>query len=423
MINFLHSFTRRVKYLITALLVGVVPIALAAQPAASDSGEDSVRVKVEAIVPRELISGQNYILEPEAVVRRAVALYVLDTSYGKTEVAGTVKLLERIHELRAIEALKEMEKLDVYKEALKKSGAGPLDTVKELADDPVGTVSETARGLGGFLADIGYSIVSSDPSQENVAKTVVGFSAAKRQIAHELGVNPYSRFEPLQDHLSEVAWTSVGGSLTITKAFSTITGTAGRVVGITSGSSTARKLVRDKSLRELNNRNLKALKGMGVGEDLAETLLEGYSYDPEAMTRLVVALDSMDGVAGRSDVVARAATATTPYQATNMRDWLELIAAYHAIIAPVQRLLIVSTAPFVVDDQGIVHGVFPTDYVTSEPGFTELINAVSQEIRVMGFKTGPFYATGTIDPGMADVLRSAGWAEVHDHAERILFTE
>ena len=349
MMNFQHCFARRVKYLITALLVGVAPIALAAQPAATDSGEDSVRVKVAAIVPRELITGQNYTLEPEAAVRRAVALYGLDTSYGKTEVAGTVNLLERIQELRAIEALKEMKKTDVYKEALKKSGAGPLDTVKELADDPVGTVSKTARGLGNFLADIGYSIVSSDPSQENVAKTVVGFSAAKRQIAHELEVNPYSRFEPLQDHLSEIAWTSVGGSLTITKAFSTITGTAGRVVRITSGSNTARKLVRDNSLRELNNRNLKALKNMGVEEDLAETLLGGYNYDPEAMTRLVVALDSIDGVAGRSDVVARAATATTPHQATNMRDWLELIAAYHAVIAPVQRLLIISTAPFVVD--------------------------------------------------------------------------
>ena len=80
-------------------------------------------------------------------------------------------------------------------------------------------MKDTARGLGGFLADVGYSVVSDDPSQDNVAKTGLGQSNAKRAFAFELGVNPYSQYEPLQKELSEVSWTAVGGGLTVGAAF------------------------------------------------------------------------------------------------------------------------------------------------------------------------------------------------------------
>ena len=84
--------------------------------------------------------------------------------------------------------------------------------------------------FGSFLADVGYSIVSDDPSQENAAKTALGFDAAKRQFAYQLGVNPYSRFEPLQDQLSEVSWTAVGGGLTVSAAFRAVKSTPGSVL-------------------------------------------------------------------------------------------------------------------------------------------------------------------------------------------------
>jgi hypothetical protein len=415
--------TSRQTLTVFILVLLAVPVALSQQSSANDGAGEGVRIKIQTLVPPELVSGQNYTLAPEALVYRAVAVYRLNTEYGNAEVAGTVRLTETIAAIRAIDALKNMQGTDVYKEAVKKSAGGPLDTAKELVNDPVDTVAKTARGLGNFLADIGYSIVSDDPSQENVAKTVTGFSAAKRQLAYKLGVNPYSSFEPLQEHLSDVAWVATGGGMTITAAFNTITGKAGRVVRITAGSNTARKLVRDKSPRDLKNHNMETLGRMGVNNDLAETLVENYSYDPAALTRLVTALDSMHGVSGRSDIVARADTASTRHQASNMRDWLELIAAYHAIIKPAKKLIVVSTAPFIVDDQGVVHGVFPTDFISPESGFAVRIKATSEEIRAMGLKTGPLYATGKIDPKMVDVLRAAGWTEVHDHAEGILRTE
>ena len=115
------------------------------------------------------------------------------------------KFLERINELRAVETIEAMKKSDVYLDAVKNSAKAPVNYGKALIDAPVDTLKGTARGLGGFLADVGSSVVSDDPSQDNVAKTGLGQSAAKRNFAFELGVNPYSRYEPLQEALSEVS--------------------------------------------------------------------------------------------------------------------------------------------------------------------------------------------------------------------------
>jgi hypothetical protein len=403
----LHGF-------ILALLALSLPMALTAQAA------DGISVKVETFLSAELISGPHYTMAPKAEIRRAIAFYNLDTSYGKTKVSGTVALLERIDELGAIATLEKMKKTDVYTDAVKKSAGGPLDTGKALVDDPVGTVSDTAKGLGSFLSDVGYSIVSDDPSQENVAKTALGFGAAKRKLAHQLGVNPYSSFEPLQDHMSEIAWTMVGGGLTITAAFSQIGNTAGQVVRITAGSNKARMLVRDKSPRELRNHNIEALEGMGVSEDLAEAVLDNHNFDPEAITRIVVALLGLEGVDGRGDLVGRIALVATPSQATKARDWMELLASYHVTVAAGKSLIIVSTTPFLVDAKGTVHGVFPTDYITTEPAIETAIGTVSKAVAAKNLKLGPFYATGKIDSKMEGMLRNAGWTGVHDHAEKIL---
>jgi hypothetical protein len=105
-----------------------------------------------------------------------------------------------------------------------------------------------------------------------------------------------------------------------------------------------------------------------------------------------------------------------------MRDWVELLAAFHAKVKPVKQIIIVSTAPFLVAKDGSVIGIFPTDYVIETPGFEGRIRAVVEEIDSRGFKVGGFYATGKVDPEMSKLLTSVGWSGVHDHIEKTLQT-
>ena len=66
-----------------------------------------------------------------------------------------------------------MKKTSVYKDAVKQSAKGPLRTAKGMLTAPVDTVSRVGRGIGSFFSDIGSSIVSDDPHQENVGKTAL----------------------------------------------------------------------------------------------------------------------------------------------------------------------------------------------------------------------------------------------------------
>ncbi len=49
--------------------------------------------------------------------------------------------------------------------------------------DPADTVTGVVSGIGRWFSDIGRSVVSDDPYQENVLKTALGYAAAKRQFA------------------------------------------------------------------------------------------------------------------------------------------------------------------------------------------------------------------------------------------------
>ena len=344
----------------------------------------------------------------------------MDTDYGTASLVGREGLLTRIEELRAIEQLQEMKGTEVYGKALKSSAMGPMQTAKNLATEPGTTLRDIGRGLGGFLSDVGYAMVSDDPNQDNVAKTAAGFAAAKRQFAHGLGVSSYSGFQPLQDELSDVSWTSVGGGMTVTVAFSTLGGAGGAVVQYSGTAESMRALVRDNSPRKLQGINHDKLIGMGVKEDLAEALLNNFNYDPENATRLVGALASMEGVAGRELFIKVAVLQDQPYNARLMREWAELFAAYHANVQPVKAIVIAQTAPLLVLKDGQVMSIFPADYVAMDPTFEKRYRSLVKELRAQGLEPGEAWTTGKVDPALVPLLQDIGWKKVRGDANSLL---
>ena len=390
---------------------------------ATPIAQAQVVVPVKEILSESVLAQAGPQLQPEAIVQNARARFSLTTPIGVTEVTGTVSMLERVAEVRAVEALEAMKKTDVYKDALKSSAKGPVEFGKSLVNEPVGTVTDTAKGLGGFLADLGHSIVSDDPSQENVAKTALGHATARRNLAYQLGVNPYTRYEPLEEALSEVSWAAVGGGLTITAAFRAINNTAGSVLTRTKTANMGRQLVRDNSPRKLGNINMETLQSMGVREDLAESLLNNHRYDPESETRLGSALAGMEKVSGRVDVVALSALVSSHNRAEEMRDWVELLAAYHELKTPARLLVVVSSAIFLIDSDNTAHGVFPTDYVMWTASGSVDVERVTRKVQAMGYKLGPIHATGAVENRMTKMLTDLGWSSVTDHLEDELRTQ
>jgi hypothetical protein len=397
-----------------------VSTGFAAEAEIKAPASESVVVSTKTLLPPGLVKGEGYQLSPTTTVYQGVAIFEMDTDYGTASLVGREGLLTRIEELRAIEQLQEMKGTEVYGKALKSSAMGPMQTAKNLATEPGTTLRDIGRGLGGFLSDVGYAVVSDDPNQDNVAKTAVGFAAAKRQFAYGLGVSSYSGFQPLQDELSDVSWTSVGGGMTVTVAFSTLGGTGGAVVQYSGTAESMRALVRDNSPRKLQGINHDKLIGMGVKEDLAEALLNNFNYDPENATRLVGALASMEGVAGRELFIKVAVLQDQPYNARLMREWAELFAAYHANVQPVKGIVIAQTAPLLVLKDGQVMSIFPADYVAMDPTFEKRYRSLVKELRAQGLEPGEAWTTGKVDPALVPLLQDIGWKKVRGDANSLL---
>ncbi|MGB0416119.1 MAG: hypothetical protein ACPGKS_04675 [Coraliomargarita sp.] len=380
-------------------------------------------VPVTDILSPTYVENKVYALEPEASVSRSIATFTVNSRHGSHTVVGTVGLEEHLAELLAIEKLEAMKKSKVYTDAAKNSALGPWDTAKGIVTEPITTVKESVKGLGGYLADIGYSVFSKDPSQENVAKTTLGFTTAKRKLAYELGVNPYSRYEPLQDALGEVAWTATGGGLTVTVLFSFVKDTPGTVLRVSKTAGSARKLVRDMSPRKLSNLNEETLLAMGLSATSVELLMENYNYDPETKTRLVTALETLKKADGLQLLVDSALIAGSPPKAQKIRDWVELLAAFHENVTEVDQIVMYSSAPFVVDADGVVYGVFPADYSEAGQGIEEQITVISEQIKADGFTQGEIYTTGKVEAELEAAFLLAGWKTVNKHVEDDLRTE
>lgn len=409
-----HTKKTVFKGLLAALLS--LPFILNADPK-KDSGaaaaKDSAIANAADILPKDLLKGEDYTINPKVTVRESMGIYQMETRFGPTTVVGTEQLLERINELKAIKQLEAMKKTSVYADAVKNSALGPVETAKGLVTAPVDTVSNAARGIGGMFADIGYSLVGDNPDQESAAKIALGFAAAKRQFAYELGVNPYSDYQPLQNELKEVSWTAVGGGLTVTAGFMAIGGTAGTVVRASKTANTAKKLVRDNSPRKLQNINAEKLEEMGIEENLIEAFLNNHSYDPQDETRMVEALVSMKGVKGREELVKLAALQDNPTNARIAREYVELMAAYHSKISKATGIVVIKTAPFFTKADGSAVGVFPADYATPRPGLVEKIQGVSDEIKAKNLKLGEMWVYGKVDPGLQDKLLAMGWKKIN----------
>jgi len=149
-------------------------------------------------------------------------------------------------------------------------------------------------------------------------------------------------------------------------------------------------------------------------------MLNNFNYDPENETRLIGALHSMQGVAGRELFIRRAALQDRPYNARLMREWAELFADYHANVQKVKAIAISQTAPQLVLQGDKVIALVPIDYLTNSPGFQQRNAANIASLRAMGLTPDEAWVTGKIDPAVRQMLLDSGWNRLVEGAGALL---
>jgi hypothetical protein len=151
------------------------------------------------VLPGGLIQGPNYAVRAKVISDGFINTYDLDTNYGPLRVESTALLLKRIGELKALAQIEQLKNTDVYMNAFKQVARGPIKTAEGLVQDPSGTVSNVASGIGRFLSNVGSAVTSDSAYKGNLMNSALGQSSYKRQYAAEFEVDPYTS---LDSHVS-----------------------------------------------------------------------------------------------------------------------------------------------------------------------------------------------------------------------------
>jgi hypothetical protein len=379
-----------------------------------------IMLKASDVLPKDLLVGSNYRIEQTVTNDGFINSYKLSTDYGPLTVESTALLLMRINELKALQHMEKLKKSKVYTEALKKGAMAPLETAKGIVTEPVDTVKGVATGIGRWFSDVGRSITSHDPHQENVLKTAMGYAGTKRKFAYEYGIDSYTDFEPVQKMLGEIARAGVAGGLTTNVAFGAIKKPAGKVLKATGTANKMRQIVRDKSPAQLEKINKGKLKSMGVSDSLSKNILSNPYYNPLEKTLLVGYLESMRGIGGRNIFIAAASQANEKSVARFMRLRAEMMANYSANVAPVSRIVAINGTPLFQRKDGVIVGLFPLDYVLWTGSLYQKEKAASESVvKVRGGTGKELWIEGRIDPVARKALESRGW-KVKDNVKEDL---
>jgi hypothetical protein len=379
-----------------------------------------ITLKGSEALPQQWLKGPNYTIKETITNDGVVSTYELDTTYGPVTVESTVLLLKRMHELRAIHKMEQLQGTDVFMKAAQGAATGPLTTAKGLVENPVGTVSAIGSGIGRFFSRVSDSVTSDDPYKAGAMQSALGQAANKREFAYEFGVDPYSPYPPLQKILDSTAWTATGGSLTVKAAFSAIPGGAGTVVSLTGTADSLRSLVRDKTPTELQAINAQRLSAMGVSDSLAKVFLNNFSYDPSEQTLLVGELANMKGVKDRSMFIVAACNAQGETMAVFMRVMAQLMGLYSERAKTVQRLVEADNLPLLQKKDGTVVAVLPLDYLAWTQRFANKERAVSEAIRKMPRVKGKeMLVVGAVNPSARKALEARGWKIEEGFAEAL----
>jgi len=368
-----------------------------------------VTLNAADVLPKAMLTGEGYSINSNVTNDGFQNTYSLKTDYGNFSITGNQALRARIQEIRATKALEELERSDAFKDAVKDTASGMVEGGKALVTSPVETSKGAAKGVGRWLGNVGRSVTSDDPHQENVLKVALGHDAVKRAYAVEMGVDPYTDFEPFQTQLGQVARaSSAGGLIMSVGADVASSGTmAGTVVTVVSVAG-MKDILKDEPPSTLSRINREKLEKMGVGKTQIEALLKNYNYSPADMTLMVEALKRMGKIKGRELFVTYATAAPDKVIARYMQQYAEMLANY---ISNVEGADIVSIGgeAWLITRSGKLVGAIPIDYLAWTAEVDGAEREVSADAARRNVKGKELLIEGQVSPAAAKALKARGW--------------
>ncbi len=404
------AFLKQIQKLVTGIIAAAMVFGWQTVPAAAPTQEYQqvpMRINASLVVDDKLMAGDNYSINSVAINDGYSNTYSLQTEAGEVNVVSDYQLARKIREIQALQVLEEMSRAGVFGDAMKEGVMAPFHGAKALVTSPIQTTKGVVKGVGRWMGNIGRAVTSDDPYQEGGVSAAVGWAGTKRAFALELGVDPYTDWEPLQAGLSSVARAAFAGGITVGMAMGAVTEgtTAGTAISVTSLSAEMNDILRDNPPEALTKLNREKLKGMGISEKIIDPFLLNYNYSPMEKTLLVEALNRMGAAKGRELFIAQAAAAPDQVVARYMQQTAEMMANYYTTVEAAD-IVKVDTYVWLLNRKGTLVGALPIDYLAWTKEAAAIARGVEKDSRA---KTRELWLEGSVSPQGLKALTSGGW--------------
>lgn len=311
----------------------------------------------------ELVAGPEFTVEDAVYADGNTHIYTITSDFGTFHARGDDMLLEQLREIDALAAMREMSATAEFATAAVRALASPLVATWNVITNPVDTIvgiptgawealrrtSDLARGERGELEDSAFV-------------ALIGFEAKKRQIAAELGVDPYSSNKVLQRELNRFAWAAYAGGLpSMFVPFSELPGDA-QEPPAASGEDRLQFILRNYSPEDLDRLNRIELAVMGVPKPLSDEFIHHPWYSPRHETALVDSLAALDLAEDRRVFIEAAVTADSEDRAHFYQRTAELMRCYNDNVGLIDRIVAVDGSVTGYTQNGVLVVPYAVDY-------------------------------------------------------------
>jgi hypothetical protein len=237
-------------------------------------------------------------------------LFRIESDFGPFEAASEFGLRERIQEIRALAALREVAATPHFAAALEVARREPCVERWHLLEAP-------ASGPEGVPAAARQEILRIDsippdartPVETEQREAVLGFDAARRRLARRLGVSPYTSNPVLSAALQPAAWATSAGGLPLA-ALPDLRGSSVAPLpeDVVPGAR-LEALYQQDSPEDLRRLNRLELAVLGVQPSLADRFLDHPAFTPRTATGVVESLVALEPARDRYRFVEQALAA------------------------------------------------------------------------------------------------------------------
>ncbi len=334
----------------TSCSLGALVFLLVASAMASSVAQDyetPPEIAATQALPAELASGTDYRVDDTVQSDGLMNHYSVQSRFGTFEANGRALLQIRIREIGALAELERVSKSEVFLKAVGRSVTAPIETVVEVAQNPIGTVTGIPKGVANLFRSYKLKtreVASStareteadggkEPREsgkdgavtseaESYARKYLGVSRAERRWYAKLGVDPYTTNQTLRSSVKKVA--RVDASAGFGLRFAGLPGIAG--IG------TVRKGM-DAIWREdpvlIRERNRKFLSSIAIDKEEMARFENNHWLSPTYQLAILEMTRALDEVGGRDEIIHRAVEVASEEETLTLVESIGLLVQLH----------------------------------------------------------------------------------------------